>query len=82
MLGGKAEIRQKRRFTIVAEPIRRYLENSQRPYSATVQLRTFGIGAQILADLGVKQMRVLSAPVKMHAIQGFGLEVVEYVPCD
>ncbi len=46
------------------------------------ELRTFGIGAQILADLGVKQMRVLSAPVKMHAIQGFGLEVVEYVPCD
>ena len=43
MLGGKAEIRRKRRFTIVAEPIRRYLENSQRPYKAVVQLRTFDI---------------------------------------
>jgi hypothetical protein len=43
MLGGKAEIQQKRRFTIVAEPIRRYLEESDRPYSATVQLRTFDI---------------------------------------
>ena len=42
-------------------------------------LRTFGIGAQILTDLGVKQMRVLSAPKKMHALSGFGLEVVEYV---
>jgi len=42
-------------------------------------LRTFGIGAQILSDLGVKQMRVLSAPKKMHALSGFDLEVVEYV---
>ncbi|SCZ55035.1 bifunctional 3,4-dihydroxy-2-butanone-4-phosphate synthase/GTP cyclohydrolase II [Thiohalomonas denitrificans] len=42
-------------------------------------LRTYGIGAQILLDLGVKKMRVLSAPKKMHALSGFGLEVVEYV---
>ncbi|MDE2149193.1 MAG: 3,4-dihydroxy-2-butanone-4-phosphate synthase [Gammaproteobacteria bacterium] len=45
-------------------------------------LRTYGIGAQILADLGVRRMRVLSNPKKMHAISGFGLEVVEYVACD
>ncbi|HUS24407.1 MAG TPA: bifunctional 3,4-dihydroxy-2-butanone-4-phosphate synthase/GTP cyclohydrolase II [Candidatus Binatia bacterium] len=45
-------------------------------------LRTYGIGAQILSDLGVRRMRVLSAPKRMHAISGFGLEVVEYVPCD
>jgi 3,4-dihydroxy 2-butanone 4-phosphate synthase/GTP cyclohydrolase II len=42
-------------------------------------LRTYGIGAQILRDLGVRKMRVLSAPKNMHAISGFGLEVVEYV---
>ncbi len=42
-------------------------------------LRTFGLGAQILSDLGVRKMRVLSAPKKMHAISGFNLEVVEYV---
>ncbi|MBP7711281.1 MAG: 3,4-dihydroxy-2-butanone-4-phosphate synthase [Gammaproteobacteria bacterium] len=42
-------------------------------------LRTYGVGAQILLDLGVRQMRVLSAPKKMHAISGFGLEVVGYV---
>jgi 3,4-dihydroxy 2-butanone 4-phosphate synthase / GTP cyclohydrolase II len=42
-------------------------------------LRTFGLGAQILSDLGVRKMRVMSAPRKMHAISGFGLEVVEYV---
>ena len=42
-------------------------------------LRVHGLGAQILSDLGVRQMRVLSAPKKMHALSGFGLEVVEYV---
>lgn len=42
-------------------------------------LRTYGIGAQILIDLGVTHMRVLSAPKKMHALSGFGLDVVEYV---
>ncbi|BAU56330.2 3,4-dihydroxy-2-butanone 4-phosphate synthase [Halorhodospira halochloris] len=42
-------------------------------------LRTYGLGAQILTDLGVKRMRVLSAPKKMHALSGFGMEVVEYV---
>jgi 3,4-dihydroxy 2-butanone 4-phosphate synthase/GTP cyclohydrolase II len=42
-------------------------------------LRTYGLGAQILLDLGVRRMRILSAPKKMHAISGFGLEVVEYV---
>jgi 3,4-dihydroxy 2-butanone 4-phosphate synthase/GTP cyclohydrolase II len=43
------------------------------------ELRTYGIGAQILADLGVRKMRVMSAPKAMHAISGFNLEVVEYV---
>lgn len=42
-------------------------------------LRTYGIGAQILADIGVRRMRVLSAPKRMHALSGFGLEVTEYV---
>ena len=42
-------------------------------------LRTYGIGAQILADLGVHKMQLLSAPKKFHALAGFGLEVVEYI---
>jgi len=42
-------------------------------------LRTYGVGAQILSDLGVRKMRVLSAPRRMQAISGFGLEVVDYV---
>ena len=43
------------------------------------ELRTHGIGAQILADLGVHKMRLLSAPKRFHGLGGFGLEVVEYV---
>ena len=42
-------------------------------------LRTYGTGSQIISDLGVTRMRVLSAPKQMHAISGFGLEVVEYI---
>ena len=42
-------------------------------------LRTIGIGAQILVDVGVRRMRVMSAPKRMHALAGFGLEVVEFV---
>jgi len=42
-------------------------------------LRTFGIGAQILKDLGVRRMRVLSAPKQLYGISAFDLEVAEYV---
>ncbi len=41
--------------------------------------RTVGVGSQILASLGIKQMRLLSKPVKYSALSGFGLEVVEYI---
>ncbi len=43
------------------------------------ELRTFGVGAQILTDLGVTKMRVMSAPTNMHALAGFHLEVTEFV---
>jgi 3,4-dihydroxy 2-butanone 4-phosphate synthase/GTP cyclohydrolase II len=46
---------------------------------ASPDLRTYGTGAQILLDLGVRKMRVLSAPKRMHGLSGFGLEVVEYI---
>ncbi len=42
-------------------------------------LKTFGIGAQILKDLGVRRMRVLSAPKQIHGIAAFGLEIDGYV---
>ena len=42
-------------------------------------IRTYGIGAQILRDLGLSKIRVLSAPKQMYAISGFDLEITEYV---
>ncbi len=42
-------------------------------------LRTFGIGAQILQDLGVRRMQVMSAPRQFHGLSAFGLEIVSYV---
>ena len=41
-------------------------------------LRTYGIGAQILRDLGVGRMRLMAAPRKMPSMAGFGLEVAGY----
>jgi len=44
-------------------------------------LRDYGIGAQILRDLGLRRIRLLTNnPKKLHALQGFGLEVVEQIP--
>ena len=68
---------------VIINRIRHYAEvdkgmDQPRPETGS-DLRTFGIGAQILKDLGVHQMRVLSAPKKFHGLSGFGLEVVEYV---
>jgi 3,4-dihydroxy 2-butanone 4-phosphate synthase / GTP cyclohydrolase II len=42
-------------------------------------LRTYGIGAQILKDLGVTRMQVLSAPKQLQGISAFGLEITGYV---
>ncbi|MFQ5488425.1 MAG: 3,4-dihydroxy-2-butanone-4-phosphate synthase, partial [Gammaproteobacteria bacterium] len=43
------------------------------------ELRTYGVGAQILVDLGVRTMRVLGSPRKLHALSGFGLDIIEYI---
>lgn len=47
--------------------------------SGDAVLRTYGVGAQILRDLGLTKIRVLSAPKHMYAISGFDLEITEYV---
>jgi len=46
-------------------------------------LRDYGIGAQILVDLGITKMRLLTNnPQKMAALNGYGLKVVEHVPLE
>ena len=41
--------------------------------------RNVGVGSQILSNLGVSKMRLLSSQTKYHSLSGFGLEVVEYI---
>ncbi|HOG67741.1 MAG TPA: GTP cyclohydrolase II, partial [Fibrobacteraceae bacterium] len=46
-------------------------------------IREYGIGAQILADIGVRQIRLLTNnPTKVTGIKGYGLEIVERVPIE
>jgi 3,4-dihydroxy 2-butanone 4-phosphate synthase/GTP cyclohydrolase II len=45
----------------------------------SADLRTYGIGAQILRELGVGRMRLMAAPRKMPSMAGFGLEVTGYL---
>jgi len=44
-----------------------------------VSVTRVGMGAQILRDLGVGKIQLMGAPVKYNALEGFGLEVVEFV---
>lgn len=44
--------------------------------------RFYGIGAQILRDLGVRRMRVMSFPRRIPSLAGFGLEITRYVGPD
>lgn len=50
--------------------------------NANSQLMQVGVGSQILRDLGVRKMRLMSAPVKYTGIAGFDLEVFEYIAPD
>jgi 3,4-dihydroxy 2-butanone 4-phosphate synthase/GTP cyclohydrolase II len=58
------------------EPARAESSGSE---GALVEWRRNGTGSQILADLGLRKLRVLGTPRKQVGLAGFGLEVVEYV---
>ena len=46
-------------------------------------LRDYGIGAQILLDLGIKKLRLMTNnPVKITGLAGYGLEILERVPIE
>jgi 3,4-dihydroxy 2-butanone 4-phosphate synthase / GTP cyclohydrolase II len=45
-----------------------------------VDFKTYGIGAQILRELGVGKMQVLSNPRRLGSMSGYGLEVTGFVP--
>jgi 3,4-dihydroxy 2-butanone 4-phosphate synthase/GTP cyclohydrolase II len=55
---------------------------STSPGSQVHDFRDYGIGAQILRDIGVRKLRLLtnSPPRRLASLTGYGLEIVEYVP--
>lgn len=57
------------------------LPASERPATGRMQmdLRTYGVGAQILRELGVRRMKLLGSPRRMPSMVGYGLEVTGYV---
>jgi 3,4-dihydroxy 2-butanone 4-phosphate synthase/GTP cyclohydrolase II len=58
-----------------ASELRARALTDQAPTETRVDLRNYGIGAQILRDLNVGRMRLLARPRKMPSMTGFGLEV-------
>ena len=49
--------------------------------SSTADLRDYGLGAQILHDLGVRKLRLLTSyPRRVVALEGFGIELIDQVP--
>jgi 3,4-dihydroxy 2-butanone 4-phosphate synthase/GTP cyclohydrolase II len=55
--------------------------DANRALGLPVDSREYGIGAQILVDLGVRRMRLMTNnPAKYDGLQGYGLEIVERVP--
>ena len=47
-----------------------------------MDLRTYGIGAQILRELGVAKMKLLGSPRRMPSMTGYGLEVTGFVAAE
>jgi 3,4-dihydroxy 2-butanone 4-phosphate synthase/GTP cyclohydrolase II len=68
-----------RDFMDAVETLGEHRDELDNRRSGDMVLRTYGVGAQILRDLGLSKIRVLSAPKQMYAISGFDLEITEYV---
>jgi 3,4-dihydroxy 2-butanone 4-phosphate synthase/GTP cyclohydrolase II len=55
------------------------IRHADEPVRIRQDLRNYGIGSQILLDLGVRKMKLMATPRKMPSMAGFGLEVTGYL---
>lgn len=53
---------------------------SQAPERGRMDLRTYGVGAQILREVGVAKMQLMGQPRRMPSMVGYGLEITGYIP--
>ena len=54
--------------------------SAQAPERGRMDLRTYGVGAQILRELGVSKMHLMGQPRRMPSMAGYGLEITGYIP--
>jgi len=55
------------------------IKGADEPIRVNQELRTYGIGSQILLDCNVRKMKLMANPRKMPSMAGFGLEVTGYL---
>lgn len=55
-------------------------KSSQAPERGRMDLRTYGIGTQILLECGVRKMQLMGQPRRMPSMAGYGIEITGYVP--
>ena len=65
-----------------SEDVIHAINSANFPANNQYTLKDYGIGAQILRDLGVVKMRLMAEPRKMPSMAGFGLQVTEFVAVD
>ncbi|MBH1978434.1 MAG: 3,4-dihydroxy-2-butanone-4-phosphate synthase [Comamonadaceae bacterium] len=53
---------------------------AQAPERGRMDLRTYGVGAQILRECGVQKMQLMGQPRRMPSMAGYGLEITGYIP--
>lgn len=65
-----------------SEDIVHAIKSAGQPVNNQYTLKDYGIGAQILRDLGVVKMRLMAEPRKIPSMAGFGLEATEFITCE
>jgi len=62
-----------------AQQLVQRIQHADEPVRVRQDLRDYGIGSQILLDLGVQKMKLMATPRRMPSMAGFGLEVTGYL---
>jgi 3,4-dihydroxy 2-butanone 4-phosphate synthase/GTP cyclohydrolase II len=63
-------------------PLVKKADRDAQPARGQMDLRTYGIGAQILRELGITRMKLLGSPRRMPSMTGYGLEVTGFVSAE
>ena len=65
-------------LTLLPQVLPQQVQRAER--GLQMDLRTYGVGAQILRELGITRMKLLGIPRRMPSMVGYGLEVTSFVP--